>query len=85
MDREDFGSIADEVRLDAVREGPLAVQVPVHFEGEALDRLRYAIRELGIQPTSEFFRDAALAAIDGREAELAAKKKGTDAAAGGAG
>lgn len=83
MDKEDFGSIADEVRLDAVREGSLAVQVPVRFEGEALDRLRYAIRELGIQPLPEFFRDAALAAIDAREAELAAAKKGADAAAGG--
>ena len=82
MADERFGSIEDEVRVDIVREGPLAAEVSVRFEGDSLDRLRYAIRELGIQPTPEFLRDAALAAIDAREAELAAAEKGADAAGG---
>ncbi len=83
MADERFGSIEDEVRVDVVLDGPLAAEVSVRFEGDSLDRLRYAIRELGIQPTSEFLRDAALAAIDAREAELAAAEKGADAAGGG--
>ena len=83
MADERFGSIEDEVRVDVVLDGPVAAEVAVRFEGDSLDRLRYAIRELGIQPTPEFLRDAALAAIDAREAELAAAKKGANAAGGG--
>ena len=83
--REEFGSIKDAVRVDVELTGPPAGEFTVRFEGDHLERLLYGIRELGIQPLSEFFRDAALAAIDGREAELAAAKKGADAAAGGAG
>ena len=67
MSDDIYGDIADEQRLDVELYGDLAAEITVRFEGEDLDRLLWAVRELGIGSTTEFLRDAALWEIERRQ------------------
>lgn len=67
MSDDIYGDIGDEQRLDVEVYGELAAEITVHFEGKDLDRLLWAVRELGIGPTAEFLRVAALLEIERRQ------------------
>ena len=73
---EDYGSIEDEVRVSAKLADQRAGEFSVGFEEADLLRFLRALDELDIQPDSKFFRDAAFAAIDAREAERRAATTG---------
>lgn len=77
--RAEFGSIKDAVRIDAAGHRPRAGEFRVRFEEDDLFRLLDALDELGIEPDSQFFREAAFAAIEARR-QNADGEQGADAA-----
>lgn len=67
--RAEFGSVRDAVRVDAAIPRPRGGEFRVNFEEDDLLRLLDALDELGIEPDSRFFREAAFAAIEAKRAE----------------
>lgn len=70
MSDDRYGDIRDEQRIDVELEGELAAEISVRFEGEDLEALLWAMRELDIGPTDEFARRAVLSAIERQRMRL---------------
>ena len=70
MSDDRYGDIRDEQRIDVELEGELAAEISVRFEGDDLEALLWAMRELDIGPTDEFARRAVLSAIERQRMRL---------------